>query len=486
MVLKLNEKDIPSFVKVNSIEFSVLPPITNNLLKVRGKAGAYPMAQTIETREITANVSIIAEEINGVMGASRTLAEWLYHEEPVKLEIADEPDKYYMVLPEGDSNISETLNVGQGTITFVCTEPFAYGESHEKYFSPASSEEVIPVNVGGTAETFPEIDLTLTEDVTNISIAGADGYVLFGDEVEVSEKPVNPEPVIFHDEMDNPTEWTTAINVDNGDIQGELFSNGYSIRQASGSEGGADYGTGEEWHGASGIQALPEVIDDFIIDIRFGFTATAHNQIGKVEMYLLDENNVQFGKVGIQDMNPNALHQRFYARAGKLAGGNYFINSWGDYRGYWKNIQEGNLRIARRGDEWSAYIGMYDEDSGTMYNQYSEFWTDIGGIANNKLAKVQIFIGAYDEYEPYEYMYFSNIEVQKRLTLQDNEVPIIAKKNDVLKIDNQNAIVYKNGEVFYQGLHPTSRFIKFNKGANGLSVLPAKADMKVKYTERWL
>jgi predicted phage tail component-like protein len=480
-MLKLNGVDIPSFVKVNKVKFSVLPPIENNLLKVRGKAGLYNLGQDVGKRTISAEITIIADQINGVMSASRELAEWLYHKEPVKLEIADEPDKYYLVLPDGNTEIDEIVNIGKGELTFVCTEPFAFGTTHEITFTPTSEDEVYYIDVQGTAEAYPQIELTVTEDVASMAVVTDDGVVMFGEEAQVTETKVDKFPVRLWDEMTDPATWTTALNVDGGVIAGSFSSNGYQFQQANN-----DFGTGSAWHGASAIKSLPSPITDFEIEMWLGFRASSRKQVGRIELYLLDVNNNQFGKIALKDTNPSHSYQMFEARAGTLAGGHYFVQTYGSYKGVWTDFSNGHMIIGRTGNKWYAHIGIWDSVKKRFHTRYTGEWTDTKNIATNQLAKIQIHIGKYGNYEPYATMYISDIKVRERLTLGAGEVPIIAKAGDVLLIDNESAIVYKNGIPFYEGLNPVSKFFSFKKGINGIAITPAKANVKVTYTERWL
>jgi predicted phage tail component-like protein len=480
-MLKLNGVDIPSFVKVNKVKFSVLPPIENNLLKVRGKAGLYNLGQDVGKRTITAEITIIAEQINGVMGATRELAEWLYHKEPVQLIINDEPDKYYLVLPDGETEIDEIVNIGKGEITFVCTEPFAFGATHEITFTPQNEEDVAYIDVQGTAETHPQIELTLTEDVTAISVITDNSVVTIGEEAQVTETPVNTLPVRLWDEMTDPASWTTALKVDGGTITGSFSSDGYRFTQANN-----DFGTGSTWHGASAIKSLPSPITDFEVEMWLGFKASKASQVGRIELYLLDQNNEQFGKMALKDMHASYNYQMFEARAGKLSDGHYFVADYGSRKGVWSNFNNGHMIIGRKGNKWYAHIGIWDTVKKRFHTRLTREWTDTKNIATNKLAKIQIHIGKYGNYEPYSTMYISDIKVRERLTLSAGEVPIIAKAGDVLLIDNESAIVYKNGIPFFEGLNPASKFFSFKKGINGIAISPAKADVKVTYTERWL
>ncbi|MDF2010190.1 distal tail protein Dit [Priestia megaterium] len=476
-MITLNDVRIPEFIKVNNVGFSVLPPIENNLLAVRGKAGLYNFGQQVGQREFTVTYTLVAEKINGVMSASRELAEWLHHEEAVKLVFDDEPDKYYLVLPDGETNINEILNIGQGEIKFVCTEPYAYGKEHEFEHSPTDSEPFY-LQSKGSAEAHPQIELTMKKDVNAISVISDDGFVMIGEPAGVEDAVKDANPVVLFDDMSTTNLWTTATSVEGGIITGELESNGYSFHVKN-----QDYGEGSAWHGASAIRSLPKQITDFHVQAKLGMTGDELKQVTRIDIMLLDANNECFGKLEFADKWNNQARQVFEARAGKLTGGHYFINefsetAWHDFKGI--------VHITRTGQKWTASIGKYEPSLKDYRSRTYAEWIDTKGIAKNKLAKIQINIATYGTNTPYKDAYVDDITVFERLTLKPNEVPIIARKGDVLTIDNEKAIVLKNGEPFYEGLNPASDFFTFKQGMNGLSLSPPVADISIKYKERWL
>ncbi len=479
-MITLADKRIPDFVKVNSVEFSVLPPITNNLLKVRGKQGFYNYGQDLDKRVFTVNFTIIAEKINGVMSASRTFAEWLYHTEPVNLIFDDEPDKYYKVLPDGDTNITEQVNIGQGAIQFVCVEPFAYGE--EKFLNATmENSEPFYFEVGGNVETYPEIEITLKEDVDSVGLISDDSVVLIGEPNSADTKIKNASPTVLNDHMENVLRWSNGVTVDGGTVYGDMEStNGWGVVQK-----GGDYGKNPDgWHGAAKILSLDAPIQDFQVDMWLSHNQNNYKQMGRVELYLLDENNRHIGKMALVDNHPNIAMPVFEARAGDLNDGYYFAkNDSGAKKGQWKDFY-GQIKITRKGNKWTAWIGQ--KSGSRIYNTRSYSWVDVDNKYKDKLASVQIHLGVHKDHNPTDLLQISRVMVKEFVSLSDDEAPYIAEAGDVLKIDCANSIVYKNDEVFYEGINPSSTFFSLKKGLNGLAVTSQNADIKVTFTERWL
>jgi phage-related protein len=86
-------------------------------------------------------------------------------------------------------------------------------------------------------------------------------------------------------------------------------------------------------------------------------------------------------------------------------------------------------------------------------------------------------------------MYLADINVRElTASTVDNttQTPVIFSTGDVVTIDNQRAIVLKNGEPIFSVLDPSSDFFSLKKGTNGLIVSPPVANVSIRYKERWL
>lgn len=477
-LLNLNGVNIPSFVKVNAVKYSILPPIENNFLKVRGKKEYYFTGQDLGQRKIEAEVTITSTGPNKVMARMTQLAEWLYHEEEVKLIIEDTPDKYYLVVLDGETNIEEIVSTGKGTISFLCTQPFAFGYLHEVPYTPTSDQPYY-FNVVGNAPSFPEVELTVKENITDISIVADNGLVMIGEPETIDKTPTNKKPLRLSDTMANTSNWTAGTSVDGGTVAGTFSTNGYSFSQAS-----KDYGTGSQWHGAAAIRSLPSPIQDFEVNADIGLISSKVGQIGRVEVYLLDANNNHVGKVSLKDVATNGNYMTFEARAGNYSGGKYFVREE-KRNGVWANFS-GRIQIGRKGKKWYAHIGQYDSTKKIYHSRLSREWYDVKNQFSSKVAKIQIHIAAFATREAYNNAFIGDIKVHEHVELTSTQTPIIAETGDVLLIDSSKSIVYKNGEPFFEGINPVTTFFPLQKGLNGLAVSPAKADVVVRYTERWL
>jgi predicted phage tail component-like protein len=475
--------DIPSFVKVKRVGFSILPPISNNLLTIKGRAGAYNFGKDVGVRKISVDIAIVAPNPNQVMQYATELAEWLFHEDEQPLIIADEPNVIYYATVDGETDIDEILNVGEGTIEFICTRPYKYSNIiKEVTASPQSTDDIITVVNDGGVETYPEIELTFRQNASSIAVISSDKFVLVGED-ETDEKTAEDlHPLVLWDAMSSLEGWTSAISVDGGVVAGDFMTNSYSF-QASG------FGSGTAWHGPSRIKTLDRTVKDFQVEVYFGLDASKAQQIGRVEVYLLDQNNKKFGKIAVKDAWKNGEYPFAEAAAGHsdVGGRTFFVYSFGSKKGVWKDWYKGFMRIGRKGKTWFAYFCMLDNKGKHHTRLYKEWVDKSNRYGAYDLAKIQIHIGAYGSYEPVSLMYISDIKVYDiNPNRPTDKVPIYFRSGDILTIDCDKAEIRLNGEPRFDLLDPASDFFALKKGVNGISISPAIADVKISYQERWL
>jgi predicted phage tail component-like protein len=481
-MIKFKNQNLPSYVKVTDLKYSILPSIESKTEKIYGRAGSYDFGIELGERKIEAEVMIIGANQNDVIKKAREFSTWLYSKDLQPLIILDEPDKQYMARVTGDTDITELYRTGTATINFLCPSPYA--ESLTERSIDWSPEDYTPVTItnNGSAETYPVLEMTMKEDVPSIAVLKEDKFVKIGSEETTGKTKVDYEPLVLNDLMDTYSGYGTGIGIDGGVITGTLSSNGWAVQQTN-----KDYGTGTGWHGGAGVKTLSRQLQDFQVDAKVQLSASNVNQIGRVEVYLLDANNVIFGKVALVDNAPHGNWTRAEARAGALVGGHYFVNDYGSYKGVWADFN-GMIRISRVGRQWSAYIGKIDSN-GKHHTRLSRSWYDADNdFSTKKLAKIQIHIGVNGEHAPVTNLYLTDLKVyEKNIAVDYNtQIPVIFKAGDTVTIDNQKAIVLKNGQPIFSELDPSSDFFALERGANGLLLSPPVADVKIKFKERWL
>lgn len=479
-MLNLNGKPLPSWVKLESIETSVLPPIINNTLKVRGKAGVHLLSQQLDTRTIKANIIIKAEPYQ-VLQKMHELAEWLYHKKPVKLIMADDVERYYLVLPDGETNIEELITLGFGTLSFICTEPFSFSTYETTVEKTAMTSEPFYFTVGGNTDTYPVIDMTLTEDVDNVAVVSDNGFVLIGDPTEEPRVKKRTFERRIDDEMETTNGWSNSSFIEDGVIKGTFAPiGGNAVAQAS-----DNYGTAEgEWHGAAMQRSLTTTIQDFKTEVWFRLNTASRFEMARFEVYLYDQNGEHITRVTFQDSNLIMPLTMTRVRLGDVNEGKTLMSATNP-RSLWDDFY-GRMRIQRIGNKWEIEVAKYDSDKEEFVSRVSTKYTDAKKKYTQKLAGIKLHVGTFSGVPKPNNLRIYKTVVSEYVELSGDSTPIIAEKGDIIRIDCGRSIVYKNGEAFYQGINPASNFFSLEKGVNGLSVTSEGAKLKVRFRERWL
>ena len=477
-MFKFNEQNIPSYVFVNDIRQSILPSISQNTIKINGRAGLIDFGNELAERTIEIDIMIFGGTLPQLQSRIRELSKWLYQDEAKKLVLLTESDKYYYAKLSQDTDLSieGIQRNGMVTLIFICYDPFLYGEEKITDFSPTSIDPVQFTN-NGSASTFPNIKLTLSSDVTNLNIISGDNALIFGQPDNAgSTQAVDTRPLIMHEDFSTLNGWVTSTAVLDGTITGEFISNGSSIRPQT-------WGTGSGWHGPAVTKSIGTQLEDFYIKMRLGNQATEIGQLGRVELYFLDVNGNRIGKIALRNGNPNAITPlaQFYLND------NLVTQTYGGTPGAWRGFDDGFLSITRIGNKWRFYVAMYDYTTRREHTRFIFDYVDENLTSTANLAQVEVHIGAYGTAYGPTNIFITDLKVHNVVSASDSQTAYIFHEGDELEIDNFNGAIYLNGQPYYTSLEPTSDFITFNPGVNELAVSPAVITTgSVSYKERWL
>lgn len=475
-------KQIPDFVKVNKIGFSILPSIEVNTLKVKGRAGVLDYGNDIGERRITADITITATKPNEVLKQSTILAEWLFYRELQPLILADEPDKFYMARVEGETNVDELLTVGTGTISFLCPSPFKESLTPKVVTTSGIVDPkgtVTTVENKGSTEAYPQIELTMKQDSPVLVLTNDQNqFIQVGQDETDIIKAIPNEEMMFEDFADTTNGWTTGKNYD-GAVTADIVSDGWKFYVKDNKYGTADW----NWHGGGLLKSLSRPVADFTFKFRLSMFTREIDEMGKVEFYLLAADDRQIARCGLVDASTTSKHPYFYMTLGNgLRNVIYFQPK---QYGLWSNF-DGYVQITRRNNFWEVYITNVDWWNGWEHSgQYFTF-DDPDGVFRTEVAKVQFFIATYGGIKPCEQMFIDDMFFKDLKPQPELSIPIVLKKDDKLLIDSKTAIIRKNGKVAYELLNPLSDFFPLQKGVNKISVAPSNVDVKITYTERWL
>lgn len=454
-------------------------PRTVNLLTVPGKPGAYLEGIDIGHRAIEVPIGLVGKNIGNLQKLKEDLAAWLVTDEPKELIFDDEADRTYFAVVDDTFDPDELVRMGQGTIRFVCPDPYKYGPEKEAIFP----SDVVSLPYNGTAPGDPVFELEVLQPVTFALIQNQKNeYMLIGQPTDVTDTTYVKYERVFYSDCDSLSGWTTAAPGEiDGNIAGEMETNGTRFQAKS-------YGTGSSssWHGPAIKTSLPEVLKDFRLTAFVSlYNKNIPAQVGRLEIYLLDENGNQVCKVAMKDVRQGQSLAWGEARAGTNDDGYFLINEYGDRPGVWNDFY-GHLRIERIGNYWHAYFAMQDPDTKKHHTRRFAYWRDTDNKYTGNVAQVVVHHGQYGSLQPIEGGIYS-INVFKINPDQLNEVPYLAQPGDRITIDSRGeGEILLNGEPIAKQKDFGGDFLKLYKGENILTVYPfGSFATKARYRERF-
>ncbi|WP_437828937.1 distal tail protein Dit [Niallia taxi] len=131
-------------------------PVERVYQEAANRSGAFLNGKRkTKSRELPIPVVIKSDNLKNLQKVKEDLAAWLIHDETKPLIFDDEPDRHYYAVVDGAFDIDEVVRLGQGIITFVCPDPFKYGEeikiSSTTIFNAGTAPSNIVLNIEFTA-----------------------------------------------------------------------------------------------------------------------------------------------------------------------------------------------------------------------------------------------------------------------------------------------------------------------------------------------
>ncbi|WP_079708009.1 distal tail protein Dit [Paraliobacillus ryukyuensis] len=429
-------------------------------LNVNGVDGLYEFHNpTIEYREITVKYLIndkTSEDLNKrlmrlnslLIGSKKTL------------QFTDESVVYYATLLSNDIP-EEVSNSYVATITFLCSDPFKYGET---IFTEMTGDTTI-IDIQGTEQVYPVFELEVLAPITFAMISNGNEFMLIGQPSDVTEKTVNKKEMIFHHDMESLTGWVESNVVNEGYVKGSFGVTNYGFYPILPDPDPGVY----EWYGPVMKHGLQESVQDFLADMGFRFfTKSRGGSVGRIEMYGLDDRNNVIFRAWIEDKWYGYDHFGFCL---ELANGERT-----EYVTLPKGIEDiyGRLKVKREGNNWTIIMQQLQDGSGKVVVREWTKTIETDQVVQS-ISQIQLaFQKFYDTNE-------EDMEVllMRCFKLNDIEgVPYIAQEGDVITLDHREKQNYGpeiriNGELRNDlkdfGAIPFS----LKPGENNLVLLPS-------------
>ncbi|WP_142425069.1 distal tail protein Dit [Enterococcus casseliflavus] len=144
----------------------------------------------------------------------RALADILNVDQPVKLWFEDEPDKYYLAIPDGEISVNEVVFLGKGSIRFLVPDGMAHAMEPKSFpFITTNGDTIATVQNNGTYKTPIDINVTFTSDANSIAFVSAEKVLQLGAaEAPDSIEEVPKTELVLKDQMTSSTSAQWNIN----------------------------------------------------------------------------------------------------------------------------------------------------------------------------------------------------------------------------------------------------------------------------------
>lgn len=468
--ISFNGVYLSNYGTITDIKRDILPPRRLSTMDIPKQVGSYFFHRTVESRVFEVEILIVGD----IRTTCDQLASVLDTEEPKAIVFSDDTSKTYYGILTGESTLAEIRNTGRGTLTFFVPYPYAEGAEVSESFDPDGSKTF---SVAGTAETFPITTAVFNSDATFFSYANGDDYVMIGSPADIDQSNVPEWEYELTDNCDTTTGWATATYVDGGTVTGTMDSDGNEFEAT-------DYGSGSDWHGPALKKSLPSPVTDFEVEVQVNFKAYTPEQIGRLEVYLLDSNSTVIGKMAIKDAQVGVERNHVEMRAGGLNTGHYFTST---SRSEWKDFS-GTLRISRVGNRWDSFAGQLNYDKGIHEYTVEDYWYDNDNEFTGDLAQVELHIGANDTHEAPDPSKFNYVRVKKRNDVSgDSTANVVFQAGDELIINHENNKVYLNGFKIMRHIDPGTTFFGLKPGSHTIATAPASSsDVTMTYKPMFL
>lgn len=126
---------------------SIMPDASPKLVDVGGREGQRLQSVHYDPLQIDVVLRFLGKDLTETR---RYLASVFDVDKPCPLRFYDEPRRFYLALPVGASSIDEMSDAGKASMSFICPDPVAYGDTAHAHVSGTKR-----IFVDGTRKTTP-------------------------------------------------------------------------------------------------------------------------------------------------------------------------------------------------------------------------------------------------------------------------------------------------------------------------------------------
>jgi len=461
--------NLSTYIKVTQVNRGIIPERENRTYTIPKKSGVFYDGYTYKEKVIPVEFMIVNTDLNAVR---RALASMLDVEAPAQLVFSDEPNYYWMAVPDGKVDLEEILKVGTGSIDFLCPKPWAYKTGESEFILAPSQTKLTAIN-NGSAPTSPKFTVNFASDCGFIGITSPQGIIQLGNKIAVDAIPVPKSEKLIESLFKGTGSASWAKNTFqplhfNAQASGTIYESSTDIKV----DNFGTWGT-KEWHGPVLSKELAvdtlglNTADNWEVFSKFhcrSYGGDAVRALAMMEFGVFDDTGEYLAGIRMGDSMSVTANVGIGVFVGKNAdsNGRERAQMWDVGKYDWFN---GSVRITKMGNNFNFEVFNYSTNRKFNKTFYSE------ALGAKKAKTAYLFMGKYKDEVGYNDMSVTHFNFTKHHTETMKDIPNIFSNGDELVIDNETGKVTLNGVPYYSGLDIGSNFFPLKQGATDIGFI---------------
>lgn len=492
-----NNHDLSEVIKINE----VIRPVGNERDVTTNDAPFLGVnVQEVRTgpKKIKVKFTVQKKTARDTELAKHTLATILNTDKPVRIDISDEPDKYYMGLVIGSVDVDNVARwLQKGEFEILVPDGVAHGTTYRRFDNGQEQPDKVVFNLvnNGNVPAFPVVTVKNNAENGYIGLVNTSGAFEVGDREEADTGIVKRSEVLLDfrgnkisDGFTRATKNKTITNDNSENVKGvsEILTlwdkKHIKLRDQFDGANTKNYATGLTWDipvdSAGGIGSL----DDYIFGKQI-FLPGAINQYGFIKITVSDTaGQFLYGVETFKRTQGQDCEFNVFGSDGK--GSYYFLKCWN-----FTGLSDSKV------NPFTSLNGQFEikrnDDRVQVYYKGSHYSFTIPEIKGRKSAKIHVMLGAYHDKPMVTHMYIDELLYRKDFVPGIGDVPnrypigsnvVLNSENDTVTVDGLEKIV---------DVVDGSSFLTIPPGNSQLEVycsswVKTKPTVKVEFKERYL
>lgn len=492
-----NNHDLSEVVKINE----VIRPVGNERDVTTNDAPFLGVnVQEVRTgpKKIKVKFTVQKKTARDTELAKHTLATILNTDKPVRIDISDEPDKYYMGLVIGSVDVDNVARwLQKGEFEILVPDGVAHGTTYKRFDNGQEQLDKVVFNLvnDGNVPAFPVVTVKNNAENGYIGLVNTSGAFEVGDREEADTGIVKRSEVLIDfrgdrisDGFARATKNKAVTNDNSENVVGtaELTTlwdkKHIRLRDQTTSGKYGNYATSLSWDIPTDSSGAVGSLDDYIIGRQI-FISNAANQYGFIKITVSDTNG-QF-LYGIETFKRTKGQDCEFNVFGSDGKNSYYFLKCLNFTG----ISDSKL------NPFTSSRGQFEikrnDDRVHVYYQGSVYSFIIPEIKSRKSAKIHVMLGAYHDKPMVTHMYIDELLYRKDFVPAIGDVPnrypigsnvVLNSENDTVTVDGLEKVV---------DVVDGSSFLTIPPGNSQLEVycsswVKTKPTVKVEFKERYL